>query len=83
MANKAVDVENVLKVKASQIGFNETNFSVMTADGKFYSFVVNYNETPVLLALNLSGQMSTPQQNRPEKVDCRVLKRVDSNPVNS
>ncbi|GAB2530939.1 conjugative transposon protein TraN [Spirosoma aerophilum] len=59
MADKAADVENVLKVKASQIGFNETNFSVMTTDGKFYSFVVNYNETPAVLALNLAGSGKT------------------------
>ena len=68
MADKAADVENVLKVKASQIGFNETNFAVMTADGKFYSFVVNYNETPTVLALNLAGSASTGKQSRPEQV---------------
>lgn len=55
IADKAADVENVLKVKANQIGFNETNFSVITADGKFYSFVVSYNESPAALALNLVG----------------------------
>jgi conjugative transposon TraN protein len=68
MADKAADVENVLKVKASQIGFNETNFAVMTADGKFYSFVVNYNETPAVLALNLSGSAPVPGQSLPEQV---------------
>ncbi|KAB7726679.1 conjugative transposon protein TraN [Rudanella paleaurantiibacter] len=55
IADKAADVENVLKVKANQIGFNETNFSVITADGKFYSFVVSYNESPAALAMNLVG----------------------------
>ena len=54
IADKASDVENVLKVKASKVGFNETNFSVITTDGKFYSFVANYNEQPALLALNLA-----------------------------
>lgn len=69
MADKAADVENVLKVKASQIGFNETNFAVMTADGKFYSFVVNYNETPTVLALNLTGQTTAiPQREQAEQV---------------
>lgn len=63
MADKAADVENVLKVKAAQIGFNETNFSVMTTDGKFYSFVVNYNETPAVLALNLAGVTNTQPNN--------------------
>lgn len=55
IADKAADVENVLKVKANQIGFNETNFSVITADGKFYSFVAGYNESPAALAMNLTG----------------------------
>ncbi|CCH57603.1 conjugate transposon protein (plasmid) [Fibrisoma limi BUZ 3] len=54
IADKANAVDNVLRVKASLIGFNETNFSVMTADGQFYSFVVNYNEYPTMLALDLS-----------------------------
>lgn len=54
MADKASEVENVLRVKATRIGFNETNFSVMTADGKFYSFIANYNESPSVLALNLA-----------------------------
>ncbi|GAB4043363.1 conjugative transposon protein TraN [Spirosoma jeollabukense] len=54
IADKANAVDNVLRVKASSIGFNETNFSVMTADGQFYSFVVNYNEYPTMLALDLS-----------------------------
>lgn len=54
IADKASAVDNVLRVKASSIGFNETNFSVMTADGQFYSFVVNYNEYPTMLALDLS-----------------------------
>lgn len=55
IANKASDVENVLKVKAGRLGFNETNFSVITADGKFWSFVANFNESPAILALNLAG----------------------------
>lgn len=55
IADKANEVENVLRIKAGQIGFNETNFSVMTADGKFYSFVVNYNENPESITYDLSG----------------------------
>lgn len=40
----------------------------MTADGKFYSFVVNYNETPSVLALNLAGPTNTPEPDRLEQV---------------
>ena len=66
IADKANDVENVLKVKASKVGFNETNFSVITTDGKFYSFVANYNEQPALLALNLS--MNTMDSQGPTRL---------------
>ena len=72
MADKATDVENVLKVKASQIGFNETNFAVMTTDGKFYSFVVNYNETPTVLALNLTGPTTATPQREQVSLDNRT-----------
>lgn len=58
MADRADGVENVLKVKAAKMGFNETNFSVITADGKFHSFVVNYNEQTPLLALNLANSVT-------------------------
>lgn len=61
IADKASDVENVLKVKAAKIGFNETNFSVITTDGKFWSFVANYAEFPMVLALNLAvGEHKLP-----------------------
>jgi conjugative transposon TraN protein len=54
IADKAINIENVLNVKAAQIGFNETNFSVITNDGRFYSFIVNYNEFPKSMAYMLS-----------------------------
>ena len=78
IADKASDVENVLKVKASKVGFNETNYSVITTDGKFYSFVANYNEQPAMLALNLAtnamaggepGRMSGSQENSEEFIN--------------
>lgn len=56
LADKAGEVENVLRVKSARIGFNETNFSVMTADGRFYSFVASYNEAPQALAVVVTAQ---------------------------
>ncbi|WP_460979597.1 conjugative transposon protein TraN [Spirosoma knui] len=79
MADKAADVENVLKVKAAQIGFNETNFSVMTAEGTFYSFVVNYNETPAVLALNLTASSKSSPLRTAESVTLADR----SQPINS
>lgn len=47
IANKADDVANVLRVKASTRDFEEeTNLSVVTEDGKFYSFDVFYSSYP-------------------------------------
>lgn len=64
IADKASDVENILKVKSTKLGFNETNFSVITADGKFYSFVANYNEYTPLLAINLAAKTPAIQQGK-------------------
>ena len=49
---KSSGSENVLQVKAGKTGFDPTNLTVITADGKFYSFLVRYTENP--LHLNLS-----------------------------
>jgi conjugative transposon TraN protein len=47
IASKAEDAENVLRVKAATKDFEqETNFSVITTDGRFYSFNVFYSACP-------------------------------------
>src|SRR5690554_4557751 len=54
IAGKAEDAQNVLRVKASVRDFpDETNFSVITDDGRFYSFNVCYNERPKQLNYDL------------------------------
>ena len=54
IAGKAEDAENVLRVKASIREFApETNFSVITNDGHFYSFNVQYNSSPEALSYDL------------------------------
>ncbi|HSD06371.1 conjugative transposon protein TraN [Flavobacterium sp.] len=54
IAGKAEDAENVLRVKASVKDFEpETNFSVITNDGRFYSFNVHYNSSPEVLSYDL------------------------------
>lgn len=54
IAAKAEDAENVLRVKASVNGFElETNFSVITDDGRFYSFNVLYSPFPEALSYDL------------------------------
>lgn len=54
IAGKAEDAENVLRVKASVKDFEaETNFSVITKDGRFYSFNVYYSSYPEALSYDL------------------------------
>jgi len=54
IAGKAEDAENVLRVKASVKDFEpETNFSVITDDGRFYSFNAYYSACPSTLSYNL------------------------------
>jgi len=54
IAGKAEDAENVLRVKAAVRDFEpETNFSVITEDGRFYSFNVYYSSYPDALSYDL------------------------------
>src|SRR6185437_9118667 len=48
LVQKVRGVENVLEVKAAKENFSETNMTVITADGKLYSFLVNYSDHPSL-----------------------------------
>ena len=51
---KAEDAENVLRVKASVRDFDEeTNFSVITDDGRFYNFNVFYSPNPPTMNYDL------------------------------
>ena len=54
IAGKADGAENVVRVKAAVKGFTEeTNFSVITDEGSFYSFIVNYSEKPEKLNIEM------------------------------
>ena len=55
IVEKAVGVENILRVKADVKTFEETNLSVITNDGKLYSFLVNYNNNPSYLNVNIAS----------------------------
>lgn len=59
IASKADDALNVLRIKASTREFEEeTNFSVITDEGRFYSFNVQYSSCPK----NLSYDLHTMQK---------------------
>ena len=60
IAGKAEDAENVLRVKASVRDFEaETNFSVITNDGRFYSFNVHYSSFPEAISYDLLTMQKT------------------------
>ncbi|HLV63794.1 conjugative transposon protein TraN [Galbibacter sp.] len=52
LVQKAKGVENILQLKAAAEAMAETNLTVITADGKLYSFLLRYSPNPV--ALNFS-----------------------------
>lgn len=55
LAAKADGTENVLRVKAAQRNFSrESNLSVITEDGSYYSFNVKYADEPVKLSVEMA-----------------------------
>lgn len=51
LAQKAGAVENILQIKAAVENFKETNLTVITTEGKLYSFMLNFEEHPMVLNL--------------------------------
>ncbi|WP_409415813.1 conjugative transposon protein TraN [Flavobacterium sp. PS2] len=62
LVQKAKGLENILQIKAAQKGFFQTNLTVVTADGKLYSFVLSYNEESPQLNLTLNKTKPTEQE---------------------
>jgi len=55
IAGKADGAENVIRVKAARRGFKgETNMSVITEDGAYYSFNVKYAREPRILNVEMA-----------------------------
>ncbi|MFV8353568.1 conjugative transposon protein TraN [Flavobacterium sp. XS2P14] len=59
LVQKAKGLENILQIKAAQKGFFQTNLTVVTADGKLHSFVLNYGENSP--QLNLTVNKTKPE----------------------
>lgn len=72
LAQKAKGIENILQIKAGRKGFEETNLTVITGDGRLYSYILNYSENPSVLnilfaasdkkASNISFSQSTANE---------------------
>lgn len=60
LAQKAKGVENILQIKADTAYFATTNLSIVTADAKFYSFLLLYDDQPSVLNLQILVDSVTP-----------------------
>ena len=81
IAGNADGVENVVRVKAAVEGFSEeTNFSVITSDGTFYSFIVVYADQPALLIINMD-QWKTAESPVPVGDGVQVAELGAQNPA--
>jgi conjugative transposon TraN protein len=75
MAAKADGTENVLRVKAAQRNFSrESNLSVITEDGSYYSFNVKYADEPVKLSVEMADIIRNNQtMNHPDNTKTVLL----------
>lgn len=79
IAGKADGAGNVVRVKAAVRNFTtETNLTVITEDGGFFSFDVHYAENPAVSTVNISAPKQTavesgPTQPEPASAEGRVL----------
>lgn len=79
IAGKADGAGNVVRVKAAVRNFTtETNLTVITEDGGFFSFDVHYAENPAVSTINISAPKQTtvesgPTQPEPAPTEGRVL----------
>ncbi|MGG7466735.1 MULTISPECIES: conjugative transposon protein TraN [Bacteroidota] len=74
IAEKAEDAQNVLRIKAAVKDFaEETNFSVITEDGQFYSFNVIYNADPYTLSYDLKKMKTDVEREEGRNVQFEEL----------
>ena len=80
IAGKADGAENVIRVKATVRNFRqETNMSVITEDGAFYTFNVKYAEEPLLLNVEMCDFIHDGEAvNRPNNAMQIYLKELGS-----
>ena len=80
IAGKADGAENVIRVKATVRNFpNETNMSVITEDGSFYTFNVKYADEPLLLNVEMCDFIHDGEKvNRPNNAQEIYLRELGS-----
>lgn len=60
LAQKANGAENILQLKAATEDFPATNLSVITSDGKLFSFLVRYAANPPILTISFATMRNEP-----------------------
>jgi conjugative transposon TraN protein len=80
IAGKADGAENVIRVKATVKNFHqETNLSVITEDGSFYTFNVKYADEPLILNVEMTDFIHDGEEvNRPNNAMEIYLKELGS-----
>ena len=80
IAGKADGAENVIRVKSTVKGFQgETNMSVITEDGCFYTFNVRYADEPLLLNVEMTDVIHDGESaNRPNNAQEVYLNELGS-----
>ena len=80
IAGKADGAENVIRVKAAVKNFKkETNMSVITEDGSFYTFNVKYAKEPLMLNIEMADFIHDGEAvNRPNNAQEIYLKELGS-----
>lgn len=73
IVQKAKGVENIIQTKAAKKDFEPTNLSIVTADGQFYSFVLEYADQPSQLNISFSG--NEPVQLAGQPANAQQLER--------
>lgn len=64
--------ENIVKVKAVKDSFPETNLTIITADGKLYSLILDFKKDPSILVWNFNDSSSIKTQHPMEVLINRV-----------
>lgn len=84
LARKPKGLENILQLKAAKKDFQQTNLTVITSDGKLYSFIVDYREELSQLNIeliknnaNMHGAQFSSGENE-QKLETLSRKAVDS-----
>lgn len=81
----AKGVEHILQVKAASDSMVETNLSVVTADGRLTTFIVNYTESPESLSISIGSvnNMNMPENISKENISEAELKNNAERAMNA